>query len=300
MCHLFASLRGRGVIDGGLTSTAIAGRPPRDPLTKLSGISGPRYVSALSAQHATLGSADDSTTGAAWRCCFMLDGGRCNLDGGWVGSASALSLSKELCPQLSTTTQGTPAIATIMASSTSVVEAGCREDWTEGPTGVGGCYRQILPKLGATQPQCEALCNQHNATLVCISSQEEDAFLRSAFPVQQSCCNSAVPPFDTSCCLYIGLYQGGPHVDTINASSHLHWEAWTATDCASGYRAWTDGEPNDFNNFDENCAHIDSNGGVGHLCPRPPIARACTPRRAHLHSPTHAWDTTTYTPPPPA
>mmetsp|Transcript_40136 Transcript_40136/g.101557 ORF Transcript_40136/g.101557 Transcript_40136/m.101557 type:complete len:269 (-) Transcript_40136:154-960(-) len=83
----------------------------------------------------------------------------------------------------------------------------------------------------------EAVCGPRNATLVCVSSAEENAALGRWFGMQ-----SALHPGEWGG--WIGQYQ----------EAHEGEWRWTST-CGSSYNSWHPGEPNNFC-MDEDCTMI--------------------------------------------
>ena len=123
------------------------------------------------------------------------------------------------------------------------------------------CYKQIVAGrgvgVGYTHAECSRECAKHKSALVCIDSDQELEWISETFPADHSCCfpgfGKSAGPFDTSCCMFIGLYQGDSATDTSKVESADAWKHWSSG-CDAGYRHWFPGEPNDFAGFDENCA----------------------------------------------
>lgn len=123
------------------------------------------------------------------------------------------------------------------------------------------CYKRIVAEggvgVGYTHAECSKECARHNSALACIGSQEESEWIRANFPVNSECCfrdiGRSMGPFDTSCCTYIGLYQGDSETSTVQIDSDEGWKHWSSG-CDSKFTHWFPGEPNDFGGHDENCA----------------------------------------------
>ena len=126
--------------------------------------------------------------------------------------------------------------------------SGCAAGWTPAPDGLPPkCYKKLDPPKAREWGTCEQRCANLDppAALVCVASAEENGFLAEAFPADERCCGDAGdddPKNDRwDCCHFIGLYQS-PGADAAGAGAG--WDRWRSG-CASSYRDWSEGEPDD-------------------------------------------------------
>ena len=128
--------------------------------------------------------------------------------------------------------------------------APCPAGWLPAPpTEPPKCYRSVR------SADCATACSPYGASLTCVSSATEDAFVYQSFPTDLSCCSAAAS--DYSCCVMIGLYQN----DT-SGGARAGWDAWRSG-CDSGYRNWGGNQPNWDGGFIETSTIYSPGGGFG-------------------------------------
>ena len=179
----------------------------------------------------------------------------------------------------------------------------------DGAASQAGCQQRCAASLAST-PSLPA------AGLVCIESADEEDFVGRHFGVQSFCCNFADGDdgsmrTDQSCCTWLGLYQDADADHGAAGDPTAGWDYWRAPGCASTYRAWEEGEPDQTGGREEDCALLGAWGSthwVDYACETsnrclcelklpettgdsPPPSAASPAAAAPSASPsTHRWD----------
>ena len=127
---------------------------------------------------------------------------------------------------------------TVILSVSAAVNA-CPTGWTSSPASTS-CFL-VPPERSTSLFRCLDLCEEHGGSPACIGSAAENDFVTAKLAAADG--------------LWLGLYQNETGLGPAKGSGHC-----VAGDAPS-YSNWHEGQPDDYQGYQEGCAWVDPRTG---------------------------------------